>query len=262
MGMDIMTKGSGNRTTGNTKQNATSSRSHGVFMLKLTAQNVKNGSKKISKLMMIDLAGSEKVSKTGAAGTLLKEAQKINQSLSALGNVMAQLSSGKPHISYRDSVLTRLLSDSLGGNCKTTLLIAASPSSFNVDETITTLRFGARAKKIKNKAKINAEKTVAEYKLEVAELQQRIKYLQMLVKAYQIDLPKARVGELKEGQRGKSDAVLSAIDIKYLMDDGSKKKKKKDKKKGFIREGVDPASFASFGLDDDKKKKKKKKKKE
>eukprot|EP00493_Phyllostaurus_siculus_P013306 UN13503 len=116
--------------------------------------------------MMIDLAGSEKVSKTGAKGQLLKEAQKINQSLSALGNVMSQLSSGKPHVSYRDSVLTRLLSDSLGGNCKTTLLIACSPSSFNADETITTARFGARAKKIKIKQKLMQKKRLTEYKVE------------------------------------------------------------------------------------------------
>merc|ERR1712228_730365 len=229
--IDLMTLGSRARTVGATNMNATSSRSHGVFMLKLTQTNTEVGTKKVSKLMMIDLAGSEKVGKTGAKGQLLKEAQKINQSLSALGNVMSQLSSGGHHVSYRDSVLTRLLSDSLGGNCKTTLLIAASPSSFNCDETITTCRFGARAKKIKNKAKINAEKTVAEYKAEVTELQGRIKYLQMLVKALQIDLAKARVGELKEGDRGKSDAVLSAVDIKYLMDDGTKKKKKKIKRR-------------------------------
>lgn len=164
--IDIMTLGSGNRTVSGTNMNAVSSRSHGVFMLKLTQTNTVTGSKRISKLKMIDLAGCEKVSKTGAKGLLLEEAKKINQSLSALGNVMAQLTSAnKGHVSYRDSVLTRLLSDSLGGNCKTTLLVAVSPSSFNCDETITTCRFGVRAKKIKNAAKVNAEKTVAEYKI-------------------------------------------------------------------------------------------------
>jgi len=79
--------------------------------------------------MMVDLAGSEKVAKSGAKGQLLEEAKKINKSLSALGNVMNALSSRKGHVAYRDSVLTRLLSDSLGGNCKTTLLIACSPAT-------------------------------------------------------------------------------------------------------------------------------------
>ena len=249
--MDLMTMGSGARTVNATKMNATSSRSHGVFMLKLTQTNTTSGTKKVSKLMMIDLAGSEKVAKTGAKGQLLKEAQKINQSLSALGNVMAQLSSGKPHISYRDSVLTRLLSDSLGGNCKTTLLIAVSPSSFNADETITTCRFGVRAKKIKNKAKINAEKTVAEYKIEVAQLKDIIMKLQALVKALQIDLTKAKNGEMGNDDKGKSDEIIAMVDMNYLMDDGKKKKKKKPKKKGFFRPGFEPEA---------KKKKQKKKK--
>ena len=158
------TTGSGNRTVSGTNMNAVSSRSHGVFMLKLEQKHVETGSTKKSKLMMVDLAGSEKVGKTGATGQLLEEAKKINQSLSALGNVMKCLSEGKAHVSYRDSVLTRLLSDSLGGNCKTTLLIAVSCSSYNALETISTCRFGTRAKKIKCKAKINAEKTAAEYK--------------------------------------------------------------------------------------------------
>lgn len=250
--MDLMQMGSKSRTVNATKMNATSSRSHGVFMLKLTQTNTVSGTKKVSKLMMIDLAGSEKVAKTGAKGTLLKEAQKINQSLSALGNVMAQLSAGKPHISYRDSVLTRLLSDSLGGNCKTTLLIAASPSSFNCDETITTCRFGVRAKKIKNKAKINAEKTVAEYKIEVAQLKDIILKLQTLVKALQIDLTQAKNGEMSNEDKGKSDEIIAMVDMDYIMDDGKKKKKKKPKKKGFFRAGFEPK------LDQPKKKKKKK----
>merc|ERR1719461_2699107 len=164
--MDLMMMGADHRTTQSTNMNAVSSRSHGVFMLMLNSKDTTTGSQKMSKLMMVDLAGSEKVAKTGAQGSALEEAKKINQSLSALGNVMNSLTEGGGHIPYRDSVLTKLLSDSLGGNCKTVLLIAASESSYSVEETVNTMRFGERAKKIKNTAKINAEKTIAEYKRE------------------------------------------------------------------------------------------------
>lgn len=123
------------------------------------------GSKKGAKLTLVDLAGSEKVGKTGAEGATLKEAQHINKSLSALGNVINALTSteGSAHIPYRDSKLTYLLSDSLGGNSKTCLIITGSPSLFNVEETLSTIRFGNRAKNIKNKPKVNQEKSVAEY---------------------------------------------------------------------------------------------------
>merc|ERR1719412_588532 len=167
--------GTSYRTAQSTNMNAVSSRSHGVFMLKLISKDTTSGSTKMSKLLMVDLAGSEKVAKTGAKGSVLEEAKKINQSLSALGNVMNALTEGSKHIPYRDSVLTKLLADSLGGNCKTVLLIAASESSYSCEETCSTLRFGERAKKIKNTAKVNSEKTVAEYKREVIGLQRTIK---------------------------------------------------------------------------------------
>ncbi|RCI04814.1 hypothetical protein CU098_002774, partial [Rhizopus stolonifer] len=113
----------------------------------------------------IDLAGSEKVGKTGASGQTLEEAKKINKSLTALGMVINSLTDGKSsHIPYRDSKLTRILQESLGGNSRTTLIINCSPSSYNEAETISTLRFGARAKTIKNKAKVNADLSPAELK--------------------------------------------------------------------------------------------------
>ena len=119
-------------------------------------------------MFLVDLAGSEKISKTGAQGERLEEAKKINQSLSALGNVINALTDGKSsHIPYRNSVLTRMLQDSIGGNSKTTLIITCSPSEFNLAETISTLRFGERAKRIKNMARINREMTVAELTLQL-----------------------------------------------------------------------------------------------
>ena len=109
----------------------------------------------------MDLAGSERSEKTGAKGRLLEEANMINKSLTNLGNVINHLTDGKStHIPYRDSKLTRILQESLGGNAKTSLIITCSPAKYNLDETLSTLRFGARAKRIKNKAKVNREMTI------------------------------------------------------------------------------------------------------
>ena len=133
-------------------------------MLQLDARNTETGSSKASKLMLVDLAGSEKVKKTHATGQTLKEAKQINKSLMVLGLVINSLVENKKHIPYRDSKLTRLLSDALGGNSKTMLIVTASPSKYNQDESLSTLRFGNRAKSIKNEAKVNQELSVAEYK--------------------------------------------------------------------------------------------------
>lgn len=105
------------------------------------------------------MAGSERVSITGAIGTRLEESKKINQSLSALGNVIAALTDKKSrtHIPYRDSKITRLLEDSLGGNCKTTFMGMITPSPDSYGETLSTLKFSNRAKSIKNHAKINED---------------------------------------------------------------------------------------------------------
>lgn len=137
------------------------------------------------------MAGSEKISKTGATGQTLNEAKKINKSLSSLGQVINALTDGKSkHVPYRDSKLTRILQESLGGNSKTCLIIACSPSVFNEAETVSTLRFGQSAKKIKNKPKINKEYSVAELKklLDEAEAKielknRRIKNLEKIIKS-------------------------------------------------------------------------------
>jgi hypothetical protein len=106
----------------------------------------------------VDLAGSETVRKSKAQGLQLEEAKAINKSLSALGNVINALSEGSAHIPYRDSKLTRILQDSLGGNSKTVLIVAISPSSYNGSETVSTLRFAMRAKTIENKVTVNGHK--------------------------------------------------------------------------------------------------------
>jgi kinesin family protein 3/17 len=159
----VMDKGIGNRSVAATLMNATSSRSHAIFSLLIEAseENEEPGGKpkvKQGKLNLVDLAGSERAAKTGATGDLLKEGAKINLSLSALGNVISALADGKGKIvPYRDSKLTRLLQDSLGGNTKTLMMCAVSPADYNFDETSSTLRYGTRAKNIKNKPKINED---------------------------------------------------------------------------------------------------------
>lgn len=166
----LLHKGESQRAVASTNMNSVSSRSHSLFILTVS-QKTQDGATKIGKLNLADLAGSEKVGKTGASGETLEEAKKINQSLSALGNcIMALTKNKKQHIPYRDSKLTFILRESLGGNTKTTLLIACSPHSFNLEETISTLRFGQRAKTIKNRVKINAQRSVAELELLIKKL--------------------------------------------------------------------------------------------
>merc|ERR1719334_2411054 len=141
--------------------NQHSSRSHAIFTITIESMDTGPDGKqriRVGHLHLVDLAGSERQTKTGATGERLKEATKINLSLSTLGNVISALVDGKSsHIPYRDSKLTRLLQDSLGGNAKTIMVATISPASYNFDETITTLRYANRAKNIKNKPRINED---------------------------------------------------------------------------------------------------------
>lgn len=171
----LMKDGNANRAVGVTNMNAQSSRSHSVFMMNVTTNDLENFTCKTGKLCLVDLAGSEMISKTGATGQTLEEAKNINKSLTMLGRVINALTDGKSnYIPYRDSKLTRILQESLGGNAKTCLIITASPSMYNALETLSTCRFGMRAKSIKNNAKINKQVTVAELKLVVARLEKEI----------------------------------------------------------------------------------------
>jgi kinesin family protein 5 len=172
---EVMRRGGSARAVAATNMNQESSRSHSIFVITVTQKNVETGSMKSGQLFLVDLAGSEKIGKTGASGQTLEEAKKINKSLSALGMVINSLTDGKSsHIPYRDSKLTRILQESLGGNSRTTLIINCSPSSYNDVETVGTLRFGMRAKSIKNKAKINAELSPAELKAMLKKAQGQI----------------------------------------------------------------------------------------
>mmetsp|Transcript_3792 Transcript_3792/g.13299 ORF Transcript_3792/g.13299 Transcript_3792/m.13299 type:complete len:394 (-) Transcript_3792:75-1256(-) len=174
----VLDVGKKNRVVGATLMNAESSRSHSIFTITIETSEIDKdtGEAKIrvGKLNLVDLAGSERQSKTGATGDRLKEATKINLSLSALGNVISALVESKSgHIPYRDSKLTRLLQDSLGGNTKCTMIANLGPADYNFDETLSTLRYANRAKNIKNKPKINEDPKDAmlrEFQEEIARL--------------------------------------------------------------------------------------------
>jgi len=164
--------------------NSVSSRSHSIFTIFIESMEKKSDGKDrivAGKLNLVDLAGSERQSKTHAEGDRLKEANKINLSLSALGNVIGALVDGKSsHIPYRDSKLTRLLQDSLGGNTKTVMIAAISPASASYEETLSTLRYASRAKNIKNRPVINEDPKDAllrQYEVEIKKLREMIENL-------------------------------------------------------------------------------------
>ena len=193
---EVMRRGGTARATAATNMNQESSRSHSIFVITITQKNVETGSAKSGQLFLVDLAGSEKVGKTGASGQTLEEAKKINKSLSALGMVINSLTDGKStHIPYRDSKLTRILQESLGGNSRTTLIINCSPSSYNDQETISTLRFGVRAKAIKNKAKINAELSPLELKQLLKKAQNQVTTYEAYVSSLEGEVQSWRSGE-------------------------------------------------------------------
>ncbi|KAH8379589.1 hypothetical protein KR009_005913 [Drosophila setifemur] len=158
---NIMRLGNKNRAVGATKMNQESSRSHAIFSITVERSELAEGGAqhvRMGKLQLVDLAGSERQAKTQASGQRLKEATKINLSLSVLGNVISALVDGKStHIPYRNSKLTRLLQDSLGGNSKTVMCATISPADSNYMETISTLRYASRAKNIQNRMHINEE---------------------------------------------------------------------------------------------------------
>ena len=182
----IMYIGSKNRSVGETLMNAHSSRSHSLFAITVERSELGADNKqhiRVGKLNMVDLAGSERIAKTGATGDRLKEATKINLSLSTLCHVISSLTDPKAtYIPYRDSKLTRLLQDSLGGNTKTVMIANVGPADYNFDETLNTLRYASRAKNIQNKPRINEDPKDAllrEYQDEISKLKEQLNALNM-----------------------------------------------------------------------------------
>ncbi|KAM4556856.1 kinesin-like protein KIF1A isoform 3-T3 [Fundulus diaphanus] len=218
---DLMDSGNKARTVAATNMNETSSRSHAVFNIIFTQKKhdmeTENTSEKVSKISLVDLAGSERADSTGAKGTRLKEGANINKSLTTLGKVISALAEvdSAPNknkkkkkvesfIPYRDSVLTWLLRENLGGNSRTAMVAALSPADINYDETLSTLRYADRAKQIRCNAVINEDpnnRLVRELKEEVARLKDLL-YAQGL-------------GDIIETYRGTVPAITG---LKYLCD--------------------------------------------
>jgi kinesin family protein 3/17 len=239
----LMQKGAMSRATASTKMNDVSSRSHAVFIIIVEQMSTidddmsGNGPKEIrvGKLNLVDLAGSERVRVTGATGKRLEECKKINQSLSALGNVISALTDHKQpktHIPYRDSKITRLLEDSLGGNCITTMMAMVSPALEAFGESLSSLKFANRAKNIRNEPIINEDvdqkALLRKYEFELlklrTELDERNKHL----------IDKKRVFQLEEDKKRAEQDKVAAVNAlearsKEFMNEREEKKKLEEK---------------------------------
>ena len=205
-------RGSLSRTTSSTLMNESSSRSHAIFsvileqhfiddLFKVLPPNSSNTSNKLdddkdsppefitAKFHFVDLAGSERIKKTGATGSTLREGININKGLLCLGNVIAALTetNTRGHIPYRDSKLTRILQDSLGGNARTYMIACVSPAESNYEETLNTLKYASRARNIKNKPKINTDPNTAlvnQMKQQIFELKEELMKYRMALKKH------------------------------------------------------------------------------
>ncbi|KAI4493090.1 hypothetical protein M0802_009640 [Mischocyttarus mexicanus] len=217
--LSLLSKGNKNRTQHPTDANQESSRSHAVFQVYIQITNRLSGQIRHVKLSMIDLAGSERASVTGCKGARFKEGANINKSLLALGNCINNLADGIKHIPYRDSKLTRLLKDSLGGNCQTVMIANISPSNMNYEDTYNTLRYANRAKKIKTCIKkniVSCEMYISGYIKIVEEQKKEINFLKQQLAAYESGLVQVKP-EIKETKVvEKVDNSLTEINNKLL----------------------------------------------
>ena len=232
--MTMLEKASEGRVTAATAMNARSSRSHAIFTLSIESRSKEDGKTlTVSKFHMVDLAGSERQKKTKAKGDRLKEGININMGLLSLGNVISALGEenrgANSHIPYRDSKLTRLLQDSLGGNSHTLMIACVSPADSNLEETISTLRYADRARKIKNKPIINKDPRNEE----LTRLRSQVQSLQM---------------QLCNGGMVTSGATESASASKELIEENEVLKDENDKLTNALQSAMEENSHMSEKL--------------
>jgi kinesin family protein 3/17 len=210
-----------------------------VFVItveQMTTENI-NGEThtqiKVGKLNLVDLAGSERIRITGATGQQLEESKKINKSLSCLGNVINALTDqkGRIHIPYRDSKLTRLLEDSLGGNCKTTMIAMISPAHESFNESLSSLHFAQRAKRIKNRPIINEDVNnralIRQYEKELRNLRQELEEKNRMIQSNQLVMQLQEEKEQAEQDRNEAIRELEKASRNYLIEREEKMKLEK-----------------------------------
>ncbi|XP_035376866.1 kinesin-like protein KIF18A [Electrophorus electricus] len=225
--LEALDYGNRNRTQHPTDVNASSSRSHAVFQIYLRQQDKTaslNPNVRVAKMSLIDLAGSERASATNAKGARLREGANINRSLLALGNVINTLAdpkSKKTHIPYRDSKLTRLLKDSLGGNCRTVMIANVSPSSYSYEDTHNTLKYANRAKEIKSTLKSNVvslDSHIGQYAVICEKQKAEIMLLKQKLKEYEDRKVEAPISRQKRDEFEKmSESLRSAFAVRLQV---------------------------------------------
>ncbi|XP_051510408.1 kinesin-like protein KIF3C [Myxocyprinus asiaticus] len=233
----VMNVGNQTRSVGFTNMNEHSSRSHAIFIITVECSQLGPDGQnhiRVGKLNLVDLAGSERQTKTGVQGERLKEATKINLSLSALGNVISALVDGRSsHVPYRDSKLTRLLQDSLGGNAKTIMVATLGPASYNYEETLTTLRYANRAKNIKNKPRVNEDPKDAllrEFQEEIARLKAQLDKRGILTRRKRRSRRLRKIGEGGEEEVEEDEEVEDEDEEESLEKEGQEYMKEQQEK--------------------------------
>ncbi|KAJ8303169.1 hypothetical protein KUTeg_019565 [Tegillarca granosa] len=239
--MSCLQSGSQGRTTGSTAMNSTSSRSHAIFTIHIEQKKKEDMDEYCHcKFHLVDLAGSERAKRTQAEGERFKEGININRGLLALGNVISALgdeAQKRSHIPYRDSKLTRLLQDSLGGNSYTLMIACVSPADSNMEETLNTLRYADRARKIKNKPIVNMDPQAAE----IMRLKQLVQQLQLQM--INGGLNPALTTTTSNASSGTSICMESSTDeLKSLIERNKQLEDENDKLSLELRKAVDQST--------------------
>ena len=215
----LFEKGSSNRATAATNLNEHSSRSHSILLVEVTSSSASSSNVSVGKLYLIDLAGSERVRKSGVTGAAMKEAQNINRSLSALGDVMEALDNKSKHIPYRNSALTFLLQNSLGGNARTMMLVTVCPTDLTSEESLFTLQFASRVRNIQlGPARKNVNSSIKNMEDQISSLRSELKETKRKKQSLE-----DTISDLKKDKKKESDKTNIQADNKLRQYEESRK---------------------------------------